>query len=180
MGFPLCASPPRACDLFGGRTGWLAPLLSSALVFGAPIAGTGQEAIDSSDHHITATVAAGLTSAYRGGDTYLVSALYSRPDAVPVEVAFEYTPAPSFGNAKILWIGVRTPRGLPVSTFYAGTRGGLLDGPSYNGLLVDVHLGLQAFWKGFGVRVEPALLAGADETLFVGGRVTAGASWTFR
>lgn len=116
-------------------------LFSSAFLLLAPLAATSQEPSNSSDRGITITASAGLTSAYRGGETYLISALLSRPEAVPVEVAFEYTPAPWLGNAKIFWLGSRIPLGTLPNALYAGWRGGFVDGPRANGLLADLHFG---------------------------------------
>ena len=168
---------PRLNEMKGGAR---LLLCSSSLLLLAPTAATAQEASDPLDRGIAISVATGLTSVYQGGETYLVSAVIPTPGAGPVEVALEYTPTPVVGSAKILWLGLRTSGGTIQDPVYSGWRLGILDGPSVNGGVVDLHFGVQVGWRGLGIFVEPAALAGVDSGLFVGGRVTAGVSWTFR
>ena len=153
-------------------------LLLVALALLTPVEAKGQETSASSDLRVSVAVVGGHTTAYRGGATYMVSALFSRASSVPFELAYEFTPSPSRGNAQLFWLGLRTPRGMPAPGFYAGTRVGLLNGPSHNGLIGDLHIGLQADWERVGVRIEPALLVGFPDQIFVLGRLAAGLSWT--
>ena len=110
----------------------------------------------------------------------MVSALFSRASGIPFELAYEFTPAPVRGNAHLFWLGLRTPRRIPVNGYYAGTRVGYLHGPSanYDGFMGDLHVGLQAGGERLGIRLEPALLVGFPGVIFVGGRLAAGLTWT--
>lgn len=172
----------RTCDprLNEMKNGVRSLLCSSALLLLAPVAATSQEASDPSDRGMAISVATGMTSAYQGGETYWVSAVIPTSGTVAVELALEYTPTPAVGNAKIFWLGFRTPRGTLSNTLYAGGRGGILDGPSASGWLVDLHFGVQIGGRHLAVFLEPAVLAGAASGPFVGGRIIAGVSWTFR
>lgn len=154
-------------------------LLSSGLVL-LPVDAVSQETRRSPDLGVEIAALGGYTSAYRGGATHLVSARFSRLSGLPIEVAFEYTPTPMVGNAKIFWLGLQSPDGAVGKVFYAGARGGFVDGPSYDGVLADLHVGLQVDWRSLGIRLEPALLGGFDETLFLGRRLAAGLTWSFR
>jgi hypothetical protein len=100
------------------------------------------------------TALGGLTTAYGGGVTFLGSAVFAKPFGVPLELALEFTPAPAIGTAKILWLGLRHPRGILVNGIYTGIRGGLLDGPSANGWLADVHVGHRTELSSYGFHLE--------------------------
>lgn len=152
-------------------------LLSGVLLL-VPFRGVAQETDPPARYDLGVTVSPGYTTAYRGGVSYLASVLLFRPSGIPLEAAFEFIPT-AYGGAGIFWLGTQYPRGVPMPNLYAGTRAGLLKGPIYNGFLVDLHVGFQLGARGIGLRLEPALLLGADESIFVGARLAAGLSWIF-
>ena len=100
-----------------------------------------------------------------------------------MEVALEMIPGirGSREIATITWLGIQIPGGIPPENVYVGARAGFLNGPLYNGWLMDVHAGVES--KGSGpvrFRLEPAVFAGLEEvSLVIGARIVAGLSWNF-
>lgn len=124
----------------------------------------------------------GYSTAYGGGATVLALAGFPRADRYEVEVGLEVMDAGyrSRPPARIAWIGLGLPRRAPMTTIFGGVRAGILKGPYHDGGVGEVHAGLRWGERGLGARLEAALLAGSDGQPFLGGRLVAGVSWTFR
>lgn len=154
----------------------LTPVLAlvSMLVFASPENGRGQETASSASG-VRIAGAAGHTSAYRGGPTYLLSMLFLRSSGLAIEIAAEVTPAPIRGNAETLWLGIRSREGWLGGALQLGGRGGILQGPSETGLLADVHLSLELGWRSVGIILEPAYLVGLAPSPFRSTRLVLGA-----
>ena len=161
------------------RLVWLV-FAAGMLVLAAPNHGRAQETQGAPDPRVRIALAAGRTSAYQGGATYLLSVLFLRSSGLPIEVGAEVTPAPITGNAEFFWLGLRSREGWFGGALQVGGRGGILQGPSDKGLVVDVHLSLELGSRGIGIILEPAFFAGIAPSPFRGTRLAGGLTWTPR
>ncbi len=158
------------------RRGWLAALAAS-LVIAIPHPSRAQAARPP-DGSVRIALAAGHTSAYQGGPTYLLSVLLPRSGALPIEFAAELMSASERGTAEAFWLGLGSREGWLGGALHLGARAGIVQGPYESEVLFDAHFSVEVEWNEIGLILQPAFVTGLVPFPRGRMRLVGGLTWT--